>query len=184
MELRALIVDHMDSAFEMYLTGNNPFFKEEFKHVKWHTIHEFWQELSYRLREQFNCDVTPPHDDIITAVTHRGVKRNLVLTFRYKGNQVYISNDSKGFTWGLVYSSTEILQVDFLDKYDFDIDGAKAWKKIDCLDDYILLCFEDRRVFNLIDIKLRSSLVEIIISDLAKVLLDEEQLTICRPQII
>lgn len=180
MELRSLIVDNMDSAFEMYLTGNNTFFKEEFKHVKWHTVHEFWQELSYGLREKFNCDVTPPHDDIITAVTHRGVKRNLVLTFLYKGNQVYIANDSKGFTCGVVYSSTENFQV----KQGFKKDGLKVWKKMDDLNDYILLCFEDRRVFNLIDIKLRSSLVEIIISKLAKVLFDEEQLRIGKPLII
>lgn len=171
MKFRASIVEHMDQAYSVYLGGGNILFEQEFKHVKWHTVHEFWQEVGAALSESFDTTVRLPKDDLITAVTHRCTKRNLVLDFEYGGKTIYISNDSKGFTWGIIYNDAiDDSYLEGLIPMVFEIDGHKVWKAIGGLENVVFFDFTKRPTFDLIDFNLRRSIIIKIVDELKRYL--------------
>lgn len=122
-----------------------------FKHVKWHTVDDFFQELSQQLKIQ--CPElkiqSPDLGADITKVTHKkeGQISNtrLILRVLYKENEIQVVNDSKGFTlgnlttnkWGLL-PVQKIVFADFSNQDTFKLINDAARKQlINCILDAI-----------------------------------------------
>jgi len=121
--LKDMIGNEWEIAFSVFtmdeFKNKYPLTYEEFKHVKWHTVHEFFTELAKRLEaelpETFNEDVT--------KVTHKetGATTKLILPFRRNNTDLQIVNDTKGFTLGNLkkrtwdYFSDKISNIRFCD---------------------------------------------------------------------
>lgn len=131
MKLKELISANRVAAWEFLqkdITDAN-LLKQQMIHVKWHTVHEFWHELSIKLQNLFKVEVYLPDDDLITKTTHRDYKRGTALHFFYKDKFIYVSNDRKGFTWGIEKEwwhfefeySKEIIFFDFNKKETFNM---------------------------------------------------------------
>jgi len=72
---------------------------EVFKHIQWHTVDDFFNELSEALP---NVTEKPTLEDI-SKVTHKETGKSiqkLILKFTYNGENLQIVNDTKGFTLG------------------------------------------------------------------------------------
>ncbi|MDR2836871.1 MAG: PD-(D/E)XK nuclease family protein [Bacteroidales bacterium] len=70
---------------------------EDFKHVKWHTVHEFWTELA----KQLKIEMPETLNKGITKVTHyNSNKTKLIIRFTFHNEELQIVNDAKGFTLG------------------------------------------------------------------------------------
>lgn len=87
------------------LQDNEEYFSKKcfnvFKHVKWHTVADFFNELSEDMKDATNKKLPEPKD--ITKVTHKqngNSNTKLILKFTYEGQELQIVNDTKGFTLG------------------------------------------------------------------------------------
>ena len=103
------------------------FLIDNFKHVKWHTTHEFWMVLKNKLNQNFKCvnffhDKFDSFEKAINEITHKSKELNYGLTFVAKnGKTVYISG--KGvLTWGIVepkcwkeFNDNKLRNINFLD---------------------------------------------------------------------
>jgi len=72
-----------------------------FRHVKWHTVADFFNELSEAMNDATNKKLPEPKD--ITKVTHKQngkANTKLILKFTYDEQKLQIVNDRKGFTLG------------------------------------------------------------------------------------
>ncbi len=82
------------------------YFIENFKHVKWHTLHEFWTELKIGLEKRyknvsFYADESLVFEKAIEAVTHQNKVINHGILFDIDGEKFYISGFGK-ISWGIV----------------------------------------------------------------------------------
>jgi len=79
---------------------------EQFKHVKWHTVHRFFTELEKSLTEKYEIlksptKLTKDEKDAIKEATWDKKSTSIVISFRTKTNkELYIANDSNGLTYG------------------------------------------------------------------------------------
>lgn len=96
--------------------------QEQFKHIKWHTVHEFMTLLRIAITSKFNTEVSQLKEDQITACTHRNSSRaKVVISFEYKNILYYICNDSKGFKVGCIDGSCKKEHISLLDnRYKFN----------------------------------------------------------------
>ncbi len=83
------------------------YFIENFKHVKWHTLHEFWTELKNRLEMQFGGvsffpDGIDDFNKAIEGVAHHNKEINHGLLFDINGQKAFISGFGK-LSWGIVH---------------------------------------------------------------------------------
>ncbi|MCC9043718.1 PD-(D/E)XK nuclease family protein [Myroides sp. M-43] len=101
---------------------NNHIVQDQFKHVKWHTVHEFMNTLYITITSKFNTEVSRLNEDHITACTHRNsVKAKVVIAFLYEDTTYYVCNDNKGFTIGCVGDNCQKeYKVLFEGKYNFN----------------------------------------------------------------
>ncbi len=76
-------------------------FQNNFIHIKWHTIHRFWNELAEKL-QKMNYKITKPlTDNMVTKVAHKN--QNIPISIEFENaakTKFYIANDNKGFTYG------------------------------------------------------------------------------------
>lgn len=100
---------------------------ENFNHVKWHTVHEFWTELKNNLEKQFEgvsffVDGDFDFNKGIEIVTHQNKDINYGLVFDIKQKQAYISGFGK-LSWGLVdpkkWSNFKDETIEDVNFYDF-----------------------------------------------------------------
>jgi len=77
---------------------------ENFKHIKWHTVHEFWTSLKKKLDKEYNNVSFYPDSDLklISEITHNNEDKNIGILFDIeKERQAYIS--SQGYlSWGIL----------------------------------------------------------------------------------
>lgn len=99
------ISKNIDKAWE--LQEKEQFFTEKckdiFKHVKWHTVADFINELEVALVEIGAKINDKPDLNAITKVTHNennNSNTKIVIRFEYKSALLQIVNDAKGFTLG------------------------------------------------------------------------------------
>lgn len=96
IELKENIAENLDSA--KYLIDN-------FKHVKWHTVSDFWNVLKNKLEEgkYQNVKLYPDNFvEVIGEVTHGNKDINHGITFSIDNEkQVYIASNGL-LTWGIV----------------------------------------------------------------------------------
>lgn len=75
--------------------------QNNFRHIKWHTIDRFWNELTENL-EKSNYNITKSiGDNVIAEVAHKN--KNIPISIEFEngdGTKFYIANDDKGFTFG------------------------------------------------------------------------------------
>lgn len=97
--LKNMVAEHIEDS--KYLIEN-------FKHVKWHTVHEFWTELKRQLEDQsgFQCvsffaDGNIDFNTAIERITHQNKEINHGLTFEIGDKKAYISGLGK-LSWGIV----------------------------------------------------------------------------------
>ncbi|WP_394677527.1 PD-(D/E)XK nuclease family protein [uncultured Sphingobacterium sp.] len=114
----------------------------QFKHVKWHTVHEFFSNLGDCISEAFNVKVSEIENDKITALTHRDVKTRISLSFPKNEVLYYVCNDSNGFSIGIVKESKcdEDYQKILEKRYaNFDFNATQVFDLIDpsCSDELI-----------------------------------------------
>ena len=110
---------------------------ENFKHVKWHTVHEFWLELKDRLEMQYGevsffADGNIDFKKAVEKVTHQNKEINLGLLFDIRDKKVYISGLGK-LSWGIV--------------------NPKKWSNFnnECLEDIDFSDFSSENTYLLID---------------------------------
>lgn len=86
-------------------TVASKYFIDNFKHVKWHSVHEFWTELKNNLESQYDQVKFFSEDDnfekAVERVTHRNEELNFGVVFYVRDQQVYISGLGK-LSYGLV----------------------------------------------------------------------------------
>lgn len=78
---------------------------ENFKHVKWHTAHEFWTELKSCLESQFHhvsffSEENADFKNAIAVVTHKNKDINHGIVFNIGDKKAYISGLGK-LSWGI-----------------------------------------------------------------------------------
>jgi hypothetical protein len=102
VELKELISSKIEESWSV-LNAAEPaseILRNQFIHIKWHTVHEFFTNLGNQFGTILGVDINFPVDESITKTTHRNSKKSIVLSFTYEDNFIYIANDKKGFTWG------------------------------------------------------------------------------------
>lgn len=163
--LKTLISEYADEAWRLLHGPSNGFddqrskvfealLKDQFKHVAWHTVHEFWTELARDLaRELGDVNemefVLPTHNQV-NATTHRHSTRSVLLQLKRKGALFFICNDSKGFSWGIL-----------------GVHPAKKWGQFDSegLSDIVFHKFENRETFEMINYGHRRKVIDEIVTE-------------------
>jgi len=128
---------------------------DNFKHVKWHTVEEFWIILRNELEKYYkNVDFYTDENDefinTITAVTHTNKDINHGVLFNLSnGKRAFISGLGK-LSWGII--------------------EPKKWKnfKNEILDDIDFSNFSTENTFRLIDKKNIENAVEMIINEISQ----------------
>jgi len=156
---------------------------DNFKHVKWHTVYEFWIELSQKLKNNGFTILSEPTEDDILNVTHYETyrkgqkdKQNFGLTFT-KNNEILLSiwnetdewlywgvSDSKQtsdkyrkiFADGLNNGIFEYSEQNNWWKYLFDNDEKRIW----------LSNFSNNGTFNLINKDYRTKIISEIVNEI------------------
>lgn len=165
-KFRELISENLNEAFDIVQIPKTNI-NYEFTHVKWHTVHEFWQSLAFEINKNFDVACKCPSNKLITTLTHTNAKRNLLLEFDYKGQHIYIANDVKGFTWGIINPKIDVI---VLKKFGFKILENKVWKNILGLENITFSNFQNINTFSLIKYTNREKVINLIISELLSVL--------------
>ncbi len=101
----------------MYLQNN-------FKHIKWHTVDDFWTILGGKLKGKIETD----NGKEITKITHYQRSGCLKITFNEK---MYVCYDDKGLTFGVI--------------------GADPWFKSEKSREIDFVNFSNEKTFSLID---------------------------------
>jgi hypothetical protein len=106
--------DNMRSAKALY---------DNFKHIKWHAVHEFWQKLQNKIEEQPDIELLKPFDrdkkeasitnGCITALTHyedyrKGQKNKQRCTISFKVNGVVLRVRFSAHTENFYYGIPEV----------------------------------------------------------------------------
>lgn len=77
--------------------------REQFIHIKWHTVHEFYSQLAIAINETFGkygVQVEAVDKKQITKLTHKTKPIFTTLTFEIQGKVYYVCNDQNGFSIG------------------------------------------------------------------------------------
>jgi hypothetical protein len=99
-KLQKIIGDNIDQAWleQEYIRG-----MANFKHVKWHTIADFWNELSEELGNNEFTVIKRMSVDDITKVAHDERQGSFSIVFTTpNGTEWYVANDKNGLTFGKI----------------------------------------------------------------------------------
>ena len=150
---------------------------ENFHHIKWHTVADFWAELSGKLKSNGFEVITQPKEENITALTHKpdskdNERQDCGIKFTKKGEDsiFFIWNEhNERLFWGaedngnLTNSYKEMLN----DKMEYYHD-EKYWFKW-CLDEkreIRLQNFTKQGTFSLISKQHRTEVIDEIVTDI------------------
>jgi hypothetical protein len=127
-----------------------------FKHVKWQTVADFFNELSEAMNDATNKKLPEPKD--ITKVTHKQngkANTKLILKFTYGGQDLQIVNDTKGFTLG---NLTMKKWDHFYGKFEFEKKGFS-------INDIKFCDFSNEATFRMINEPYRKQVIEELIKE-------------------
>ncbi|MEK6450007.1 MULTISPECIES: PDDEXK-like family protein [unclassified Myroides] len=124
VELKKEIAKDLESGYKYWITNkdvNDYIIQNQFKHIKWHTVHEFMTALRIVIQSKYNTEVSQLNEDQITACTHRNsLKAKVAIAFMYEETTYYVCNDHKGFTVGCLGDNCQKdYEVLFKGKYKF-----------------------------------------------------------------
>lgn len=128
---------------------------DDFKHVQWHTIDEFWRELAVSLIDKLNVEIIKENDiKEITKVAHKG-KGSTGINFKLdNGEEWYIvNNDKEGLTYGKILEDMSIKRKE-----------GKDWFKLS--ENIKFTDFSNEETFKLINAKERGNKIDEIINTL------------------
>lgn len=139
-ELQSKIGENIEEAWHEEDTRCFIFEMEDFKHVQWHTIDKFWEELAIKLVEEpINAKITNRITiEEISGIVHKNWKGSYGITFELKnGQEWYIVNDNiNGLSFGKIFEGRITLeQIDNIlnsknnEAYGicFILDDGKEW---------------------------------------------------------
>ena len=121
---------------------------DNFKHIKWHTIYNFWHELKEELEKNefknivFYTTDSDVFEKTITDVSHKGKKPNYGLKFNLNDYSGYISGENN-LSWGIFENPK---------KY-FSFENDEMLKQINFSD------FSTENTYKLIDIEERKKII-------------------------
>jgi len=142
VKLKELISENIDTAWKC---REKVLELEDFKHVKWHTVADFWNELKTELNLPVIKDISV---DEISEVTHKekGNRKPLYIIVDIgNNNELYIMSDSnKGLTYGYIKSENK--------------EENKDWFSVD--ENIIFSDFSNEKTFKLINDKNREDLIK------------------------
>lgn len=154
---------------------------DNFKHIKWHAVSDFWNDLKAELEKRQITVVSNFPNEAITNITHYSSNNKSeegYLSFRTKEDiLIYIWHESNcNLIWGVYKSDKENLQR-FLDKVD---GGEKLFRTNDFTfhrfvelkngEEIGLKNFSQENTFNLISNRLRKETVSAIIDNICSYL--------------
>lgn len=162
---------------------------ENFKHVKWHTVRSFWDELAQELQLQGYEVTLQPTDNDITNTTHfesykKGYRKNDdygIYFIPFDGLQLYIWNDFDYYLYyGIEKEDKKVSSkyknsiMNFLEKYT-EYESTKGgssliWKEFDFHESEKIYFadFSYEGTFNLINDDYRKKMIHKIITELNK----------------
>lgn len=122
LRLKELTAQYIDEAKPFWLANYElidselHFVKNQFIHVKWHVVHEFYAELQKLVEETFQVTVNEINKEQITKLTHLNRKIPTSLTFEINGIIYYVCNDENGFSFGSLKQPQKEKKFEFLFK--------------------------------------------------------------------
>ncbi len=153
--LQQLISDNIDIAWKEKDSRISEM--DDFKHVKWHTVSDFWYKLTTELKKNIKVEIIEEiSHEKITKQTHKEVikrldRKSYGIRIKFDEISLYITNDiNKGLTFGLQNSITK--------------DKDKDWFTID--ENIKFSDFNNKPTFYLINKDNRTNLVNKTIEDL------------------
>ena len=172
-ELKKLIGENIEEAWELkdYILEKEKNTKGEetnqikwgdIKHVQWHTIADFWEELAIKLVEEpINAKITNRITiDEISGIVHKNKKDSYGITFVLgDGQEWYIVNDKIN---GLSYGNCGIEINDKKEDKNWFIVFKDENKRINLTD------FSNKETFILINGDERGKVIKLIIEEIAK----------------
>jgi len=131
--------------------SNTKYLIENFKHVKWHTVHDFWTTLKNALQQKYsNVSFFPDEFEMaITKVTHKNANINLGVVFDVETNiKAYISSMGN-LSWGIL--------------------EPKKWTNFitEKLENISFSDFATENTYRLIDEEYMASAVEVILNEIS-----------------
>lgn len=152
-ELKDLLDEHIDKNFEEIRGEKDDIFEMgDFNHVKWHTIDEFWRELSQKLRDELKVEISKKIDiKEITKVAH-DKKGSTGINFKLdNGQEWYIVNDKiNGLSYGKILPN--------------ELEREKKWFKLS--ENIKFTDFSNEETFKLINVDERRKRINEIINTL------------------
>lgn len=137
---------------------------DNYKHIKWHTVRNFWNELEEKLKESNYKISDNPTDENITATTHFAYYKHgysnandYGIYFRKDDKKFFIWNSTEGIYWG-IYK-------DDLDQYNLD---SHTFQNFELVNGYYKKYF-------MIDNSFRIDLTDFFISDTFRLVMKEER---------
>lgn len=148
--------DQLDNAYQYWTQTPNDkcpekLILEQFKHIKWHAIHEFYTRLKDELEKSLNTPIEGLTENKITSKAHKNSRRGIQIHFIRNNKTFYISNDTKGFTMGIHNENSE-------NEYEHFSFNKK--NKIDFSD------FSSRSTFNMIDHNKANEIIKSIVAEM------------------
>ena len=148
---------------------------ENFKHVKWHTVKDFWDELADKLKINYEVTETPT-DDNITDTTHYDYYKKSYESNNDYGIYFYVNRKFKLFVWNSteepiywgVMKNNE-LNDEILTKNDFQFFNSEYWWKSFNLDDEDQIDptdFYRQGTFNIIKEKNRKEIINQMVDEI------------------
>jgi len=154
-KLKRLLDENIKDAWQIIKTRDFIFNMDDFKHVKWHTIDEFWRELAESiipLNAKIKDRIT---FEEISGIVHKNKKKSYGISFILEnGDEWYIVNDAiNGLTYGKMLEDMSINRKQ-------DKDWFELSKKIKFTD------FSNGETFKLINVDERRKRINEIINTL------------------
>jgi hypothetical protein len=151
-KLKRLLDENIKDAWQIIKTRDFIFNMDDFKHVKWHTIDEFWRELAKKLRDELKVEISKEIDiKEITKVAH-DKKGSTGINFKLdNGQEWYIVNDKiNGLSYGEILPN--------------ELEREKKWFVIS--ENINFIYFNNEETFKLINVDKRRKRIDEIINTL------------------
>lgn len=168
---------------------------DNYKHIKWHAVHEFWSTLQSKLKNSGKCEIVKPFDknnindancnNSISDLTHfevyrKGQKNKQKCTLKIKTDtdriiSITFTANYNHFYFGLSKkdngnNGSEIITSELIQKYnEYERNSWMLLSKIfDC--DIKFNNFHDELTFSLIDCKIKDKLIESAYNEIIKLI--------------
>jgi hypothetical protein len=163
---------------------------DNFKHIQWHTIYDFWKELSEEIEKQgYKILQSVPNEEIDLLIHGGPIQRKIdlyLIIMNDKELPIYISAKYEdSLFWG-IYEDMGSKKVPEIYKKAIEKMVDKYEKKDNWLyrkdlssnngDDIRLSNFSEGNTFNLISPKYRSKIIEKIVSEINRFIMELEQI--------